>query len=153
MNTNALDEKDVMSSGDDTLKLTTKRVRAEFVDSGTSSYVSITLGSVSSCGLITKSYPVLLIIGVLVMVVGLTFSGNTPIFPIDTTFEFPFLVPVAIALICIVAYFITRRAFITICSNGGKSIEVVAKGMSRGSIIEFLDAVENEKLKYLANHH
>lgn len=141
MHTNTLDEEDVMSSGDDTLKLTTKRVRAEYVYFGSSSFVSMTLDSVSSCGLITKSYPVLLIIAGLVMFLGFGFSAD---FPIEAA--------VAIAIICIVSYFLTKGAIISICSNGGKSIEVAAKSMSRSSIIEFLDAIENEKLKCLANY-
>ncbi|MCF8057245.1 MAG: hypothetical protein K9K37_11490 [Desulfocapsa sp.] len=51
------------------------------------------------------------------------------------------------AAVLAVAYFLTRRAVISIASNGGETILVPAKGMSRSSIVEFLEAVERKKLK------
>ncbi len=55
-----------------------------------------------------------------------------------------FLIATAVLAI---AYFLSRRAVISISSNGGQTILVPAKGMSRTSVIEFLEAVEREKLK------
>ena len=47
----------------------------------------------------------------------------------------------------VMAYFLTRRALISITSNGGDSIQAPAKSMNRSSIVKFLEAIEREKLK------
>ncbi|APF16879.1 hypothetical protein Cabys_128 [Caldithrix abyssi DSM 13497] len=52
-------------------------------------------------------------------------------------------------LLFIFIYFITRKAFFIISSNGGQNIQLPASSMSRSAIIEFLETVENEKIKYL----
>jgi len=50
-------EQVVLRSDEDTLVLTTKRVRYDAVVLGRSKFISITLDSVASCGLATRSYP------------------------------------------------------------------------------------------------
>ena len=52
----------VFSSDDGVLTLTNKRVRYDSVSLGHSQLISITLGSVSSCGLVTKTHPFLLVL-------------------------------------------------------------------------------------------
>ena len=130
-------EQVVMSSDQDILTLTTKRVRYDSALFGSSKLISITLDSVASCGLITKSYPILLLLAALAVIDALTQRG-------DAQWMFLFL---AVAAVLAVAYFLTRRAVISIASNGGETILVPAKGMSRSSIVEFLEAIEREKLK------
>ncbi len=124
-----------MSSDNDILTLTTKRVRYDSVVFGSSIFISITLDSVASCSLATKSYPILLLLGALALIGAFSQSGDA---------HWWFLVAAAVLA---VAYFLTRRAVISIASNGGQTILVPAQGMSRNSIIEFLEAVEREKLK------
>ena len=128
-------EQVVMSSDRDTLTLTKKRVRYDSAVLGSSSFVSITLDSVASCSLATKSYPLLLLLGALVLIGALTQGGD-----VQVMFIFS-------AAVLAVIYFLTRRAVIAIGSNGGREILVPTKGMSRAAIIEFLDAIEREKLK------
>ena len=55
--------------------------------------------------------------------------------------------PIVVTAILVVFYYVTRRAIISIGSNGGEAIQAPANGMKRSSIIEFLEAVEREKLK------
>lgn len=129
------DEQVVMSSDKDILTLTTKRVRYDSAVFGSSNLISITLDSVASCGLVTKSFPILLLLAALALIGAFTQRGDA---------QWMFLVAAAVLA---VAYFLTRRTVISIASNGGQAILVPAKGMSRSSIVEFLEAVEREKLK------
>jgi len=131
-------EQVVMSSDNDILTLTTKRVRYDSAVFGTSSFISITLDSVASCGLTMKPYPILLLLAVLALL------GAFPEFLFRG--GMPWLTLGAVAVFA-VAYALTRQAVISIASNGGQTILVPAKGMSRSSIVEFLEAVEREKLQ------
>ena len=127
-------EQVVMSSDKDVLTLTTKRVRYDSAVARRSTFISITLDSVASCGLATKSFPILLLLAALAVAGAFTLRG----------YEEWVLRAAAVLL---VAYFLTGRAVISIASNGGQTILVPATGMSRSSIVEFLEAVEREKLK------
>ena len=128
-------EQVVMSSDKNILTLTTKRVRYDSELLGSSSFVSITLDSVASCGVVTRSYPILLVLAALTVVAAFMQGGDSPMMLFGA------------AAILVVIYFATRRAIISIASNGGDAIEAPTKGMKRSSIIEFLEAVEREKLK------
>ncbi len=127
-------ERVVMSSNKDILTVTTKRVRYNSTAFGSSSLISITLDSIASCGLVTKSFPILLLLGAAAFVAAFTQR--------DSARQILFVVAVVLAVI----YFVTRRAVISIASNGGETIIVPATGMSRDSLIEFVEAVEREKL-------
>lgn len=129
------DESVVMSSDQDILTLTTRRVRYDSAAPGSSNFISITLNSVASCGLITKSYAFLPVLGTAVALFGVFQRGSEQI------------AALAFAGVLIVAYFLTRKAVISIASNGGQTILVPAKGMNRKTIVEFLEAIEREKLK------
>lgn len=130
-------EQTVLASDNGTLSLTNYRVKFDATASGQSKYVSISLDNVASCGLVTRSRPVLLAIaaicGVLAVAVpdssariGLIFAG----------------------IAFVVGYFVTRSAVINISSDGGEGITVPAKGMARDQIVSFLEAVTTEKLKF-----
>ncbi len=136
------EERIVTSSDNDVLVLTTKRVRYDSVTWGRSNLISITLGSVASCGLVTRSFPFLLILAAIAVVaafmlplLGLGLPGQA----------LGILSVVVVGLI--VAYFLTRKAVISVASNGGQTIMVPTKGMDREAIIGFIEAVEREKLK------
>lgn len=127
-------EKLVMSSDNDLLTLTNKRVRFSTTRLGNSSYTSITLDSVASCGLVTKSYPLLLLLTAFSFIVGLTQRGEEQVW----------LLLGSVALL--IAYFVTRRAVISIASDGGEAILVPARGMGRAVVVKFLEAVDGQKL-------
>jgi len=128
-------EQVVMSSDREVLTLTTKRVRYDSELVGRSVFVSITLDSVASCGLKTKSSPILLLLGAVAVYLAFTQGAA-----LEGVFA-------SVAVILGLAYLITRRKLICIASKGGQSILAPARGMNRKSVIEFLEAVEQEKLR------
>lgn len=128
-------EQIVMSSDKDILTLTTTRVRYDSSSFGSSGLIGITLDSVASCGLVTRSFPILLLICAITLIGAFTQRGDAQVMLIIA------------AVVLVVVYFLTRRTVITIASNGGQTIRVPSKGMSRKSIIEFIEAIEREKLK------
>ena len=128
-------EQIVMSSDKDTLLLTTKRVRYDEAAYGSSNYVGITLDAIASCSLAMKTFPILLVFAAASFIGAISQRGNE---------QLAFFVVTAVL---VAAYFFTRRAVISIASNGGEKILVPAKNMNRTTIIEFLEAVEQQKLQ------
>jgi hypothetical protein len=126
-----------MTSDKDILTLTTKRVRYNSEITGASSFISITLDSVASCGATTRSYPLLLILAAIVAVAAIVQHNDSQ------TMMMLFVV----AAVLVIIYYASRRAVISIASKGGHTIALPAKGMSRESVIDFLEAIEREKLK------
>ncbi|EHO40471.1 hypothetical protein Calab_0833 [Caldithrix abyssi DSM 13497] len=131
------DEQVILESDNKILTLTNKRIRYDYEKMGGSDFISITLDSVSSCGLETKSYPVFLVLAFISMFGVFVLESDGKIFAF------------VLFLLFIFIYFITRKAFFIISSNGGQNIQLPASSMSRSAIIEFLETVENEKIKYL----
>jgi hypothetical protein len=86
----------------DNLTLTTKRVRYDSTVFRSSSFISVTLDSVASCGLETKSFPILLLLAALALIGAYT----QRVYP-------PWVLLVAAAVLAI-AYFLTRRAVISL---------------------------------------
>lgn len=132
-------EQIVTTSDKNILTLTTKRVRFNSSRMSSSNFISITLESVASVGLVTKSFPLLLLLA------GVSAIG---FFSQQGDVQWAFL---AAAIFMVVAFALTRNAIISIASNGGETILVPARGMNRESILEFLDGVEREKLKAYAS--
>ncbi len=133
-------EQVVRSLHKETLTLTTKRVRYDSAAFGGSNFISITLDCVASCGLVTKSYPILLFIAAAAFIAALTQDSDTKI------------ILFVVAIGSVIGYFLTRRAVMSIASNGGETILLAPKDLNRGPIIEFYEAVEREKLK-MGNRH
>ncbi len=129
------DEQVVMTSDEELLTLTTKRVRYHGEAFGTSRIISITLDAVASCGVITQRFPLFLLFAV----VALIGAGFAPSSDAQT-------VLVGVGIVLIVAYFMARRGLISISSQGGDHIVVPTKGMSQSDAMEFVEAVEREKL-------
>jgi|GEM_PF-1338300 len=130
-------EYDLVSSDSGVLTLTNYRVKYDAKARGASKYVSIPLDAVSSCGLVTRSYPLLLIFAAVAGIAGFAAPQGASGFPL-----------LAIALAFIIAYFTTRAGVISISSNGGENITVPAKGMDRNRILYFVEAVMQAKLKF-----
>ena len=124
------------------LTLTTHRVRYDQRTSGATRIVSITLDAVSSCGIISKSYPILLLLAVVAFLLGL-FLLSTGVEEGNVRNG---LFLGAIALL--IAYFATRFVALSI-SSPGESITVGASGVNPDVLIGFIDAVEQAKLNYL----
>jgi hypothetical protein len=117
------------------LTLTNRRIQLQ-TSGANSRYVSITHDSISSCGLVTTSQPLLLVLGILAVGLGfLTMSDNT-VGPMALIF----------GAILIVVYFLTRTAALLICSNGGERIHLPAQASERDSLLALLHAVDYAKL-------
>ena len=136
------DEQIVMSSTDDSLVLTNRRVYYDSVSIGRSSLISVTLDAVASCGLVTRSYPILLILAAVDFLIFLSVD-TASFFAANRSFMLVF----GIALI--IAYIATRKAVISIASNGGDKIIVLANSIGRKQVIRFIDAIELQKHRYM----
>lgn len=124
-------------SGYNLLTLTNYRVFRETTGAGQSKYTSITLDAVSSCGLVTSSQPVLLILGILAAVAGLAIKDDAQV------------VLLLAGVLLVIMYFATLTAVLVICSNGGERITVPAKAQQRASLMVFINALDEEKLTAL----
>lgn len=132
-------ERIILTSDNGVLTLTNYRVKHDAKISGKSKFLSITLESVSSCGLVTRTNPALLIIAAILGalgVFGFIGQGNQ-------------YAPGMLLLgLCFgVAYQLTKSGGITISSNGGEEIFVSTKSMSHESTLVFIEAVTEAKLK------
>ncbi len=130
-------ERIIMSSDNDMLILTNMRVRLNAKNSGNSKLISITLDAVAACGLATRSYPILLLLGLCAVLAGLTQHNESQ------------LVLIIVGVLLVLSYFPSRSAVMTIASSGKSEIIIPAKGMGRDAIIEFIDALEAEKVRFI----
>lgn len=130
-----VDEKVVMSSQDDSLVLTNLRVKLEQKTKSKSTYKSIPLDQVSVCVLDTRTYPVLLVLAVVAVLV---------VFVAPEVAQRVGAGLLAVGLV--VAYFLTRNGQIQIFASAGESIAVPTKGLQHDQIKSFLEAVEMQRL-------
>ena len=136
----------VVSASDiEYLTLTTHRVRFDGKASGIRLITSITLDAVSSCSVVSKSYPLLLLVAVIVGgfgVLQLTQGANDQ----DSMYVTYGLLLGGVALI--VAYFLTRAVEFAI-SSPRQAITISARGIAPDILVAFVDKVEEAKLRYL----
>ena len=128
-------EQTLLTSDNGILSLTNYRVKYDAKGNGMSKFVSISLEAVSSCGLITRSRPILLILAAIALIAAFAQP--------DQSARYGLLL---VGLVLGIAYLLTRSGVITVSSNGGEKIAVPAKGMNRESILAFLEAVMDAKL-------
>lgn len=124
-------------SSNNLLTLTNYRVFRDSTGSGQSRYVSITLDAVSSCGFVTNSQPVLLVLGILAAIGGFAVQGDA---------QTALLIG---GLVLIVMYFATLSAAVAICSTGGERITVPARAKQRDLLMTLVNAIDREKLAAL----
>ena len=135
-------ESTVSEASVECLTLTTHRVRYDQKASGASQIIGITLDAVSSCGVVSKNYPILLLLAVVVGGFGaLRFTQENG----DQNMTYGLLLAAA-ALVA--TYFLTRTVVLAI-SSPGQSITISAKGMKPDALRAVVDDVEQAKLKYL----
>lgn len=127
-------ERVIMESDAGLLTLTNYRVRFDVSTASASRYLTITLNSVASAGVVTRSYPILLGLAALAAIGSLTQHAD------DRAMLIVF------AVLLGVAYVLSRRALLTISSHGGEAIRVPARAMGRAAIVEFVDALDGAKV-------
>ena len=138
---NLLPDEHVIGNLNGMLVLTTQRIRYDRARFGHSHIISITLNSIASCQLVTKTKPLLLLISACFLPLSLvcymyTYMMWSALFVLGLS-----LVPVAL-------YFNSRRAMISIASSGGTKIHMPVNRMNRDSIVAFIDAVEQAKMAH-----
>lgn len=119
-----------MASSNDTLCLTNFRVKYEISNSGVSAYQSIPLAKISCCSLITKKYPLLLVLAALAGV-GVFAAPSDQVR----------IIGAIVALVLFVAYFVTRSGRIEIASDSGIAISVPTQGLKHEEARGFVEAV------------
>jgi hypothetical protein len=120
------------------LVLTNYRVKYDSHGQGASKFVTMSLDSVSSCGLVTQSRPMLLVLAAVALIAALLQNRQELA-----------IILLIVAAVLAAWYAVTRSAVITISSPGGQPIVVPAKGMKRESILAFVEEVIEAKLRFL----
>lgn len=131
------DEKLLFESDSGGVSLSTHRVRYESKRPGEASFKSIMLDQVSSCSINYTSYPILLILAILFVLGGailysLMHKPNG------------LAIGIVIAVIFIIAYFMTRKQVISIASPGD-TIKYQMSKLSLEKGKEFIDELEKAK--------
>jgi len=129
----------LMNSDDKSVLLTNKRVVMDSKIWGKSNKIFIFLEDISSVEVHYKSYPLLLILSVVSMIV------------IVFLREIPPIAGIGLALLFAVGWLITRKHTIQINSNGGASIDIYIKGMSDETIGKFIHKLQQAKSDRLSN--
>lgn len=120
----------IMNSRDAALSLSNFRVKYEAKAQGSSMYKSVPLTKISCCSLLTKSSPVLLVIAVLGLI-----ACFVP------QLEQLRIVGGVVAVVFVLAYFLTKRGRIQITSDCGEAISVSTSGLSHEEARKFVEAV------------
>lgn len=131
----------ITTSDDNALTLTTHRVRADFSSGSEARFTSIMLEHVSSVQLSTRSYPVLIGIAIILILVGVAVGSDR------SNNSSASAILIIAGVIAGIAYFIYRQHTCIIASDGGSRIEFSTSGMKRESLINFLDKIEEAKAK------
>jgi len=138
MNPNNLDENTISEFG--AIRLTDKRVVLDAGDSGTSSYVTITLDAVASCGLFTSHQPWMIVAAILGVVAAVaTFFMDAPLAVCGGL--------VVAGIVLFAWYMASRTKTLSISSMGGLAIVIEVTDVK--SAHGFLDEVDDAKLQML----
>ena len=130
-------EEILTESTDKIVTLTNKRIKKSVSSFGNAHVISMHLEKISTIEIHYRSWPWILIFGILLVVTGL-------ILRMQNNAEILFAGILA-GLGFILIYFITYRHLITITSDGGTRIDILTKGMKREGVLEFVNKIENAK--------
>lgn len=127
------DEKILVESDTKELVLTTHRVRYETKQWGKAKIIGIMLEELCSCEIAHTSHPGLFISAALAVIGGIASQQYYGV-----------LIGLAVALIFVLAYLLTRKAVISLASANAV-IKLPTIGMSLDSIIRFMGEIETAK--------
>ena len=132
-------EQILTTTEDNIVVLTTHRIRSNnSYGWGQHNTTSIMLEKVSSIQLTYTSYPVLFILAGLFLLVSYIMSSQR-VANCET------LIPVIIAIVCVGAYFSTRKHVCIVASDGGAKLSFVTANMKKDALHSFIDKVEQAK--------
>lgn len=133
-------EEIISESENKVISLTTHRIRLNDSSIGSSHLVSIMLDKVSSIEVRYKSWWILLILSILLIIGGLWMgmlnNGEA------------MMVGIVVGLLLGLFYVFSRKHVIVISSDGGTSLNFHTKGMKREKIMEFINKIERAKSEY-----
>jgi hypothetical protein len=121
------------------ITLTTHRIRCQNSVWGESNFISIMLEKISSVEVVGNSYPMLLIAGILIGIVGLFITFN------QQEGNEGAILAIVIGLVFIIAYFVTKKTICIISSDGGNKMVFRTEGMNIESLIDMVDKIELAK--------
>lgn len=127
------DEKIVTQSSEGEVTLTTHRICYEYKEWGRSYNQSIMLEHITSCENNNSTQIWILILGVLFIFGGI-FSGDNDVI-------MPF---VALAVVCGLLYWFTRRNLVIVSSPSTK-MQIKVVGMERTKVLDFINKIEQTK--------
>jgi len=132
-------EQILTTTEDNIVVLTTHRIRSNnSYGWGQHSTTSIMLEKVSSIQLTYTSYPLLLLMAGVLMIIAFVMNsqhvGGNEMF-----------IPILLAIICLAMYFATRKHVCVIASDGGARISFATTNMKRDALHSFIDKVEQAK--------
>jgi hypothetical protein len=135
-------ENKLITSDNDSMNLTNYRITKRDEIWGKSYKISIFLEDISSIEVHFKSHIVLLIIGVLMLLAGLGMSIEAgPIVSVGS---------IVVGGIFIAIWWFSRKHIVSISSDGGSTLNILAKGMSDSKIDDFITSVQEAKLKRMS---
>jgi hypothetical protein len=129
-------ERVLLSLDNAALVLTTMRIRLDVKLRGGTRFMSMTLNSVASCGIVTSHTPLLIALAGVLALIGFVVGQDNP----ETAAAMIFG-----SVVLIIAYFVTRRTVLSVAS-AGEHIVVPLVGSSRAVFLEMIDALECAKL-------
>ncbi len=127
----------ILESDNGELVLTTHRVRLDTKSLGKRKITSMLLQELSSCELSHRSYPILLLIAVIGVVIAVA-GGNPDAIGAGAI----------IAIISLISFFVTRKQALCLATAGAPII-VETKGMNPDYVKNFIDETEIAKSKIL----
>lgn len=130
----------ITQSKDSKVVLTNYRLRYQESSASNARVISIMLEKISSIEVHYKSYPVYIILGILIGGMGYFFSGG-----LGSRMELQLkIVCLVVAVLFVLVYFMSRRHMVSVASSGA-TIDFHTRGMRRDSILEFVNKIEQAK--------
>ena len=131
------DEKVLIEADNKVLVLTTHRVRYDAIGKGggwadRTELVSIMLEELSSCAITRTSYPILLLLALVGLILAILVPDQA-------------IVGLALAVLFAGGFFLSQRQVLLLTSAGGGKIQVNTASMSLQSVREFVDEIEKVK--------
>lgn len=132
------DEKILLESDPKGLILTTHRIRSEDEAMGNARIKSIMLEELASCAIVQSSNNLLLGLAALCLLIGVLITASS------RGDSGPLAIGFVIALILVLAYFVSRQQVLELASAGA-TIRTDTKGMKLQAVEQFIDRVEAAK--------